>query len=223
MRVLIAEDEPRMLQLLQQGLREHGHAVVASSDGDAALDLAMRCGFDVLILDVGLPGRDGYSVARALRASGARTPILMLTAFDREDDIVRGLNLGADDYLTKPFSFPELLARLRSIARADAERPPEELTVDTLVLHPVQYTASRAGFALHLTRSEFLLLLRLMQDAPKAVSRQALMDHIWGTERHAGRGTLDTLMNGLRRKVDTPFDIPLIQTVRGSGYRVGQR
>lgn len=223
MRILVVEDELRMVELLRKGLREHGHTVMTSTDGTTATELALEHAFDVIVLDIGLPGMNGYQVAQALHKRNTQALILMLTAFDQEDDVVHGLNLGADDYLTKPFSFSELLARIRSLTRLAVDSTPTSFEVDSLIVNWTQHTVHREGKQLHLTRTEFLLLQYLIQHSPQIVSRKALMEKIWGPEQPANRGAFDTLINGLRYKVDTPFQRALIHTVRGAGYYVGYK
>lgn len=212
-----------MAELLRKGLHEHGHTVMTCMDGSEATELAIEHPFDVIVLDIGLPGMNGYQVAQTLRQRNTQTLILMLTAFDQEDDVVRGLNLGADDYLTKPFSFSELLARIRSLTRLAADSASTSLRVETLLVDRMQHTVYREGKQVHLTRTEFLLLQHLMQHSPQIVSRKTLTEKIWETEQPADRRAFDTLLSGLRNKVDTPFQRTLIQTVRRAGYYVGYK
>ncbi|MGC1783591.1 MAG: response regulator [Acidobacteriaceae bacterium] len=220
MRILVVEDELRMMELLRKGLHEHGHTVMTSMDGTGAAELALEHSFDVIILDIGLPGMSGYQVAQTLRSRDTHALILMLTALDREDDIVRGLNLGADDYLTKPFSFPELLARIHSLNRTVLDSSPTSFQVENLIVDIVRRTAARDGKQLDLTRQEFLLLQQLVEQAPAIVSRKVLAERIWGSERTPGRGAFDILLHSLRNKVDTPFQQAFIHTARGRGYYV---
>jgi DNA-binding response OmpR family regulator len=210
-----------MVELLRKGLYEHGHTVMTCMDGRTAAEIAIEHAFDVIVLDIGLPGMNGYQVAQALRKRNTKALILMLTAFDQEDDVVRGLNLGADDYLTKPFSFSELLARIRSLTRAAGDASPTSFKADGLIVDWTQHTVYREGKQLHLTRPEFLLLQYLIQHSPQVVSRKVLTEKIWGPDRPANRGAFDTLISGLRNKVDTPFQRAFIHTVRGAGYYVG--
>jgi DNA-binding response OmpR family regulator len=220
MRILVIEDEVRMAELVCKGLAEHGHAVMTAMDGAEGLKLTLDHDFDVVLLDVGLPGLSGCDVAQVLRERQSTASILMLTAFDKEDDIVRGLNLGADDYLTKPFSFPELLARLRSVTRPAPEALPTTYVAGDLVLDRIRRRANRAGRAIELTRTEFALLERLMSHAPQVISRKTLIDSLWGGHGEVSSGALDVLVNSLRGKLDAPFREKLIQTVRGTGYAV---
>ena len=201
-----------MLDLLCNGLREAGHTSVAASDGGAALDLAMKFSFDSIILDIGLPVRDGYSVARSIRAVKS-VPILMLTARDAEDDILRGFDHGADDYLTKPFSFRELLARLNVLSRTIGRDSELQLDASRLVVH-------RDQMAIELTRSEYLLLKALHRNLGFVVDRHTLRKAVWGSLEGASDNALEVLINGLRLKMDTPFRNKLLVTVRGVGYRL---
>ncbi|MGA9673187.1 MAG: response regulator transcription factor [Terracidiphilus sp.] len=217
MRILIIEDEIRMLELLRKGLYESGYTVMTAADGDTGLEAALAHEFNAIVLDIGLPRRDGYSVAEALRQRKSTTPLLMLTARDAEDDIIRGLELGADDYMTKPFSFPELVARLQSITRP---RRDETVKIETgdLVVDPARHSVTRGNASIDLTRTEFALLGRLARSAGGCVSRQALTASVWGSDPDVSPGALDVLVSGLRRKIDAPFEHKLIRTVRGSGY-----
>lgn len=223
MRILVVEDEVRMMELLRKGLQEHGHTVMTSANGTDAIALALDHPFDVIVLDIGLPGSNGYQVAQTLRQKNTDASILMLTARDREDDIIRGLNLGADHYMTKPFSFPELLARVHSLTRPVLDSPRKLIEVEDLVVDVVRHTAAREGKQLHLTRHEFQLLQNLVEQAPSILSRKALTERIWGNGTAPGRGAFDILLFSLRNKVDTPFQRAFIHTVRGRGYYVGTK
>lgn len=221
MRVLVVEDEPEMRAMLRDGLREHGHSVVAAPDGQDGLGLATEHEFDLIVLDVILPGVNGYSMATALRtqqpASRLRPFILMLTACDAEDQIIRGLECGADDYLTKPFSFLELLARIQAITRSrlSTSRP-----LTDLELNPFKQTAYRDGKAIPLSPAEYRLLECLVRANGHTVTRAALIESVWGRGYMPSSGNVDTLVNALRNKVDLPFRNRLIQTARGIGYRL---
>lgn len=220
-RILYAEDDPRMRALVARGLTEEGHSVLAVGDGDDALDQALASAFDLIVLDVMLPKRSGVEVVRALRAQGRTEPVLLLTARDTGADIVEGLDAGADDYLTKPFAFDVLIARLRALAR----RPPLQhaaiLGVDDLTLDPAAHTAHRKGQALPLTRTEFRLLECLLRRPGRVVTRQALIESLWGFEREVEANTLDAFIRLLRQKIDLGDEPTLIRTVRGVGYRIG--
>jgi DNA-binding response OmpR family regulator len=218
MRILVIEDEPRMLELLRRGLSEHGHQVTMAVDGPQALKVTLDHEFDVVLLDVGLPGLSGYDVAQVLRERTYPASILMLTAFNKEDEIVRGLNLGADDYLTKPFSFPELLARLRAVTRPGPEAAPTSFEVDDLSIDRLQRKVSRGGRPVELTKTEFTLLELLCHRVGRVAPRSELIEGVWGVESVISQGALDVLVNSLRSKLDAPFHRRLIQTVRGQGY-----
>jgi DNA-binding response OmpR family regulator len=218
MKLLVVEDEKRMAELLRQGLAEEGHTVVCAYDGSEGLNLAQNYEFDVIILDVMLPLLSGFEVANRLRAAKKTTPILMLTAKDTVKDIVEGLDLGADDYLTKPFSFHELLARLRSVMRRAAVAPQPTLQLADLTLHPATHEVSRSGVSISLTRTEFQLLERLMYRAGRVVPRNSLIEAVWGFDREIEDNTLDVFIRLLRQKIDSPGKPKLIHTVRGVGY-----
>jgi DNA-binding response OmpR family regulator len=217
-RILIIEDELRMLELLRRGLEEHDCFVVTAPDGLSGLEFASTCDFDAILLDVGLPHRDGYEVVRILREHARTTPVLILTARDGEDDIIRGLELGADDYMTKPFSFPELVARLQSITRSHREEGSGRMQVGDLVIDPLHRSVRCRNKAISLTRSEFSLFVALVRRAGRCVSRQALMESVWGSDTAVGTGALDVLVSSLRRKIEAPNQDKVIGTVRGAGY-----
>jgi len=216
LRILVVEDDMRMLEQLCRGLREEGHAVMPASDGQAGLELATAFGFDVIVLDIGLPLMDGFNVTHALRMQNKTVAILMLTARDAEDDVIRGLDQGADDYLVKPFSFPELIARLQAVSRTNQEHPAQ----GQLMLDPARLTVKRDNLPIQLTRTEFLLLSSLKQVAGQPVPRQSLIESIWGKQQMIPSNTLDVLVNALRGKLETSFHARMIQTVRGIGYRL---
>jgi DNA-binding response OmpR family regulator len=218
MRILIVEDEPRMLELLRKGLYEHGFTVMTAADGEKGLEMASAHELDAIVLDIGLPKLDGFTLMQALRSRACRTPVLMLTARDTEDDIIRGLDTGADDYLTKPFSFSELVARLQSITRRDREEGDGTIKAADLVIDPVRRTVMRKGEGIDLTRLEFQLLTCLTRNVGQCLPRQALIECIWGTDHPVGATALDVLVNSLRAKIDAPFRRKTICTVRGSGY-----
>lgn len=211
-----------MLELLRQGLTEHGFSVITAPDGVIGLEIALSYEFDIVVLDIGLPRLNGFGLIQAYRARGRLTPVLILTARDTPDDIIRGLDLGADDYLTKPFSFAELVARLHSIVRPQRSRSNDTIKAGDVVIDLVRHTATRNNQSIDLTRHEFLLLSRLLQSAGSCVPRKTLIDSVWGGNRVVAAGTLDVLMNSLRGKIDTPHDKKLINTVRGSGYLFAQ-
>lgn len=218
MKLLVVEDETRMIELLRKGLSEEGHTVVCGRDGDEGLDLARSYEFDAIILDVMLPKLNGYDIAQRIRQEKIATPILMLTAKDAVPDLVRGLDAGADDYLTKPFAFEELLARLRAVKRRAPVPQPNKLQVADLVLDPATRAVSRAGTDIFLTRTEYNLLERLMDRAGKVVPRHSLIEAVWGFDREIEENTLDAFVRLLRTKVDANHQPKLIHTVRGVGY-----
>jgi DNA-binding response OmpR family regulator len=220
MKLLIVEDEVRMADLLRKGLTEEGHTVTCASDGAQGLELAKSYEFDIIILDVMMPKLSGYEMAKRLRAEKVRTPILMLTARDSVPDIVRGLDLGADDYMTKPFSFDELVARLRSVKRRALAAAEISLQVGDLTLDPESREVQRGAQRISLTRTEYNLLERLIYRAGKVVSRRALIESVWGFDREIEENTLDAFMHLLRGKVDPPGRPKLIHTVRGVGYMI---
>jgi DNA-binding response OmpR family regulator len=218
MRLLVVEDEHRMVELLRQGLREEGHTVVCAGDGMEALPLLREHEFDVVIMDVMMPRMNGFEMASQMRAENNYTPLLMLTAKDTVPDIVQGLDLGADDYMTKPFSFEELLLRLRALKRSATVCRPSTLQVADLLLDSASHRVMRAGQAIHLTRTEYNLLERLLSDAGKIVPRDALILSVWGRQYGIGTNTLDAFVRLLRNKIETDGREKLIHTVRGVGY-----
>jgi DNA-binding response OmpR family regulator len=220
MKLLIVEDEARMSDLLRKGLTEEGHTAMCASDGAEGLALARNYEFDVIILDLMMPKLSGYELAKRLRAEKVRTPILMLTARDSVPDIVRGLDVGADDYMTKPFSFDELVARLRAVKRRSLVIADTHLRISDLVLDPASREVQRGKERLALTRTEYNLLERLMYRAGKVVPRRALIESVWGFDREIEENTLDAFMHLLRNKVDSPGRLKLIHTVRGVGYMI---
>jgi DNA-binding response OmpR family regulator len=220
MKLLIVEDEARMAELLRKGLTEEGHTATCASDGVEGLAMAKSYEFDVIILDVMMPKLSGYELVKRLRAEKVRTPILMLTARDSVPDVVRGLDLGADDYMTKPFSFDELVARLRAVKRRTLVVQDTNLRVGDLVLDPASREVVRGEERVALTRTEYNLLERLMYRAGKVVSRRSLIESVWGFDRDIEENTLDAFMRLLRNKIDPPGRPKLIHTVRGVGYMI---
>jgi len=218
MRVLIVEDERAMAELLKKGLEEENHRAALAFDGVQALDLAKTYEFDAIVLDLMLPRVDGFEVARRLRHGGNQTPILILTARDAVPDIVKGLDLGADDYLTKPFSFEVFLARLRTVARRGSAPRPTCLRVADLTLDPASRQALRGRREIRLSPTEYRLLDLLMRRAGRVVTRTAIAEAVWGLENDVEENTLDAFVRLLRGKVDKGFSPKLIQTVRGIGY-----
>jgi two-component system OmpR family response regulator len=219
-RVLVVEDEVKMAALLQRGLREEGYAVDVASDGTEALWLATENGYDAIVLDVMLPDVDGFEVCRKLREAGRWSPVLMLTARDGVPDRVAGLDAGADDYLTKPFSFAELLARLRALVRRGAPERPAVLRVGDLVLDPATRRVARDGAPVELTAREFALLEFFMRHPGEVLSRTRLIEHVWDFAFEGDSNVVDVYVRYLREKIDRPFARDSIETVRGAGYRL---
>jgi DNA-binding response OmpR family regulator len=218
MRILVVEDERSMAELLRKGLEEEQHSVSLAFDGLSALEFARSSEFDAIVLDVMLPGIDGLEVARRLRRSDNLTPIVMLTARDAVPDIARGLDVGADDYLSKPFSFVELLARLRAVARRGAAPRPVRLSVADLELDPATRRVLRCGREVHLTATEFRLLELLMRRAGRVLSRDHIASAVWGDLKEIEDNTLDAFISLLRTKIDRGCEPKLIHTIRGVGY-----
>ncbi len=217
MRILVVEDEPRMAELLRKGLTEEGHSVTVALDGREGLSIAESEPFDLLLLDVMLPGADGFTIVRRLRAGGKQTPIVMLTARDATRDIVEGLNLGADDYLTKPFSFEELFARVRAAGRRGPVAQPVVLKVGDLELNQGTREVRRGSRPITLTRTEYAILELLVRHAGRVLLRETLIETVWG-HGDIENNTLDAFMRLLRSKVEAPGEPKLLQTVRGVGF-----
>ncbi len=216
MRVLVVEDEPKLGSLLRQGLRRHGMAVDLAVTGPDALQQALSTEYDVILLDVMLPGFDGYEVCRRLRAKEVWSPTLMLTARDEIEDRVRGLDSGADDYLVKPFSSDELLARIRALVRRGAPPRPTQITAGEIVLDPATRQVWRAEEELNLTAREFALLETLMRRAGEVLSRYELLEHVWDGSYENRSNVIEVYIGYLRDKLGRD----LIETVRGAGYRL---
>jgi DNA-binding response OmpR family regulator len=218
--ILIVEDEPAMREALRQGLEEENHNVTVASDGLEGIHAAETLDFDAILLDIMMPGMNGIDLVRRLRAAGRQTPVLMLTARDAASEVVRGLDAGADDYLTKPFSFRVLLARLRAISRRSVQPPKSKLQVADLLLDPASREVCRAGVTLGLTATEYRVLEFLMRRAGHAVSRSAIIEGVWGFDQEVEANTVDAFIRHLREKVDLGREGKLIHTVRGYGYVV---
>jgi two-component system OmpR family response regulator len=220
MRVLVVEDEPKMRSLLQRGLQRAGYAVDTASNGEDALWAATETDYDAVVLDAMIPPPDGFEVTRRLRAAGRWAPILLLTARDAVADRVAGLDAGADDYLTKPFAFDELFARLRALTRRDPAERPAALVVGDLRLDPATREVSRAGTQVELSPKEFALLAELMRHPGVVLSRTHLLEHVWDFAFAGTSNVVDVYIRYLRDKVDRPFERDSIETVRGAGYRL---
>jgi two-component system OmpR family response regulator len=219
-RVLVVEDEPKMAQLLKRGFVEEGHAADIAARGEDALWMAGATAYDVIVLDVMLPGLDGLSTCRELRAREIWTPVLLLTARDAVDDRVTGLDAGADDYLTKPFSFAELLARLRALVRRVPVERPTMLEVGDLRLDPAAHRAWRGEAEIALSAKEFALLELFMRRVGETLSRVQLLDGAWDMAFESRSNVIDVYVRYLREKIDRPFGRHSIETVRGVGYRL---
>ena len=220
MRVLVVEDVERMADLLRRGLEEEGYAVDVAGNGEDGRWLATEHDYDAILLDVMLPGTDGFEICRQIRDAGRWAPILMLTARDAVDDRIRGLDAGADDYLTKPFSFEELRARLRALLRRGASERPAVLRVGDLELNPAEHTVRRAGEPIRLTAKEQALLEYLMRRAGEVLTRATLIEHVWDFAFDGDSNVVDVYVRYLREKIDRPFGVDSIETVRGVGYRM---
>ena len=222
MRILVVEDELKMASLLRRGLLEEGHAVDIARTGDDALWMAQTAEYDALVLDLMLPTIDGLEVCRRLRANGVWSPVLMLTARDGVEDRVAGLDAGADDYLPKPFSFAELLARLRALMRRGVAERPTVLEVGDLRLDPAMHQVWRGDAEVQLSGKEFALLETFMRRPGQVLTRDQLLEHAWDYGYENRSNIVDVYIRYLREKVDRPFERDSIETVRGVGYRLRQ-
>jgi len=220
MRILLAEDEPKVAQHLRQGLAAEGYAVDLAMDGDEAIWLAKNHPYDVMALDVMMPGKDGFTVVRQLRREQIFTPVIFLTARGEVEDRVRGLDAGGDDYLVKPFSLAELLARLRALLRRQRPQSFNVLRVGDLELDLVAHTARRAGREIDLTKREYTLLEFLMSSTPNPVSKTAIVEHVWDQHFDSETNVVNVYINHLRRKIDRPGSKSLLHTLRGRGFAI---
>jgi DNA-binding response OmpR family regulator len=220
MRILVVEDNHRLSTSLKLNLAHEGYSVDTAYDGQEGQDLAELAPYDLIILDVLLPAKDGFEVCRDLRRRRIHTPILLLTARDSVDDRVEGLNCGADDYLVKPFAMRELLARLRALLRRQQPYQPGRMEMGSLVVDPSTHTALRAGQPIELTPKEFALLEFLLRHPNQVVTRQLIEQHIWNYDFECESNVIDVYVRRLRRKIDDPFPVKLLTTVRGIGYRL---
>jgi two-component system copper resistance phosphate regulon response regulator CusR len=218
MRLLIIEDEKKTAAHLKKGLSENGFTVDVAHDGSEGSQLACAGAYALIVLDVMLPQRDGWAILGQLRGAGVMTPVLFLTARDRVEDRVKGLEMGADDYLVKPYAFSELLARVRTILRRGSTAQPEVLRIADLEIDTRRHKATRAGRGLYLTRREFVLLSCLARSAGEVVSRTRIVEEVWDINFDTGTNIVEATMRRLRAKVDDPFEMPLIHNVRGIGY-----
>jgi len=223
MKILIIEDEAKTAAYLRKGLKENGFVVDLAARGDDGLHLAKSGMFDLVILDVMLPGLDGWEVLAGIRQASRSLPVLLLTARDGVPDRVKGLNLGADDYLVKPFAFSELLARVRTLLRRGPLRLAEVIEVADLQIDVVRRKATRSGLRLELTPKEFALLTLLAQRGGEVLSRTLIAEQVWDMNFDSDTNVVDVHVRRLRSKVDDPFDRPLIHTVRGVGYVLEER
>jgi DNA-binding response OmpR family regulator len=222
MRLLLVEDDARIARFVAKGLREQSYAVDVATNGDDALYQAAINTYDVIILDVMIPRRDGFEVCRELRSAGQKIPILMLTAKDAIEDRIAGLDFGADDYLTKPFEFRELLARLRALLRRSGELRPSRFVVADLVLDTGARTVTRAGTDVPMTTKEYALLEFLARNAGRVVGRAEIAEHVWEETFDPFSNLIEVYVNRLRRKIDLGRATPLLQTRRGAGYLLGE-
>ena len=222
MGVLVVEDDPRMGALIRQGLTEEAYAVDTVGRGDEVLDWLQSANYDIVLLDIMLPGLSGMEVCRELREKGYQMPILMLTARDTLPDKIKGLDSGADDYLIKPFAIEELTARLRALARREGPSKSAELAVADLTLDPATKLAHRGERTIELTAKEYALLETLMRHPGQVLSRNQIIDHVWDMEFVSGSKLIEVYIHALRVKIDDEFPVKLIHTVRGLGYRLGE-
>ena len=224
MRILVVEDEHRIAQTIKKGLEQERYSVDVAYTGSTGLEFATTEEYDLLILDLMLPEMDGLSICKEVRSQHIHTPILILTAKSQIEDKVNGLDTGADDYLTKPFSFEELLARIRALTRRPKVTIDAVLTVGNLVMKPQKYSVERAGQEIKLSSKEFSLLEYFMRNSNKILTKQQLIDHVWNYDADILPNTIEVYMRNLRNKVDQPFakHKPLLHTVRGFGYKLGE-
>jgi two-component system copper resistance phosphate regulon response regulator CusR len=221
MRLLLVEDDPGVLRFVLKGLRERAYAVDTATTGDDALYQAEINTYDLIILDVMIPGGDGFAVCKQIRKTGNRVPILMLTALDAVEDRITGLDVGADDYLAKPFAFRELLARLRALLRRSGELRPPNITVADLVVDTAAQTVTRRGRRIPLTTKEYALVEFLARNAGRVVGRAAIAEHVWDETFDPFSNLIEVYVNRLRHKIDEDSKLPLLHTRRGAGYLFG--
>lgn len=220
MRLLVVEDEHRIARAIKDGLEQEHYAVDVEFDGESGYGAASAEEYDLIIMDVMMPGMNGYELCQKLRADGNHTPVIMLTAKDQTADIVKGLDNGADDYLPKPFSFEVLLARIRALLRRPQQSLGEVLTVGDLSIDTTSKQVTRAGKAITLSSKEYALLEYLMRNQGRILSKNNIITHVWDFDADILPNTVEVFMNYLRGKVDKPFKKPLLHTVRGFGYKI---
>ena len=220
MRILVVEDEKKIANLIKRGLREQGYAVDVVHTGQDGLFQAQEIPYDLLVLDIMLPGKDGLMICRELRKKSINTPILFLTARDEVDDKIQGLNFGADDYQTKPFAFGEFLARVRALLRRGKEKKTNQLKVADLELDQLTRKVTRAGKEIELTATEYALLEYLMLNANQVVTRTMISEHVWNDDFDSFSNVINVYVNYLRKKIDDNFEHKLIHSIRGTGYRL---
>ncbi len=223
MRILVVEDERRIAQAIKEGLEQESYAVDVEYNGEDGLNAGLAEEYDLIMLDVMMPIMNGYEVCRELRNNGKKTPILMLTAKDQDKDIVEGLDVGADDYLAKPFSFSVLLARIRALLRRPTASLPQQLVVGTLKLDPVRKEVERSGQTIGLSAKEFAILEYFMRNQDRVLSKNNIMAHVWNFDSDILPNNIEVFITYLRAKIDKPFnEKPLIHTVRGFGYKLSE-
>jgi DNA-binding response OmpR family regulator len=222
MRILIVEDDRKVGAFLQKGLKEEQYAVDVCRDGEEAVDWASINSYDVIVLDIMLPKKDGFAVCRELRQKGMLTPILMLTAKDSVEDKVSGLTEGADDYLTKPFSFEELLARIRALLRRTQDYKTKVLRVGDLEMDTAKRQAIRAGKQIPLSGKEYALLEYLMRNKGRVVTESMIVEHVWDMNYEGTSNIVNVYINYLRKKIDSEFEVKLVRTIRGHGYTIDE-
>ena len=220
MRILVVEDEIKLANAVRRALQLQKYAVDIAYDGQSGLDLAVGESFDLIILDVMLPGIDGMEICRRIRREGIKTPVLMLTAKGRISDKITGLDTGADDYMVKPFSFEELFARIRALFRRSVQSPDPLLQVKDLTLDPVSFKVERSGKSIKLSSREFSILEYLIRRKNTVVTRDQILSHVWDYDSDILPGTVEVHIKHLRDKIDTSFTVPLIKTIRGFGYEI---
>ncbi len=219
MRVLLVEDEEKIAQFLEKGFKEEGFAVDIAADGETGLKYAFMNGYDLILLDVNLPKMNGYEICKSIREENAKVPILFLTGMSEVEEKVKGLNLGGDDYMTKPFSFDELMARVRAmIRRQEEQKKSTQIKIADLVIEVDKHEVYRHGKRIHLSPQEFQLLYFLSMRKNQVVSRTRILENVWQKSFDTGTNVVDVHINHLRSKIDKDFEYPMIHTIRGMGY-----